>query len=348
MPNVSNPARSKRLMLIFLAFVVLVIGGIVCTMLLAPSESGVMVPTAGSGNLSFGGHMGAHKDLIYYRAPDGGLRMRDLTTGKETDVSGGDCSFINVGDEWVTFLRDGDIMRLLLGHAIEPQTIVSGEQCRGLSVNGPWIYYTDGQGAMWKLNPETDKKIPLGNSLAIDQFTVDNRRVVFLSGGTLYHMQTDGADLQRVGGERVERFLYTNDSVYYWEDGRIRRIYSLVGKLDDSKLYFGEIDAAVFNFEVVQDGSKLYYAGEEGIVELLLQTPVQASEKKTVLSDATDVVSLYLAEGAIYYFDSQGQFHSVDLDADEEEEDDSPSIPSGESGASASKSQSAMSVPSAG
>ena len=62
----------------------------------------------------------------------------------------------------------------------------------------------------------------------------------------------------------------------------------------------------------MQDGSKLYYAGEEGIVELLLQTPVQASEQKTVLCPDTDVASLYLTDGMIYYFDSQGILHELD------------------------------------
>ena len=133
----------------------------------------------------------------------------------------------------------------------------------------------------------------------------------FFSGGTIYHMQTDGDDLRTAAGERVERFLYTNDSLYYYEDGVIRRINSLIGGLEDD-LYFGEIPAAVFNFEVVQDGSKLYYANEEGIVELLLQTPVQASEQKTLLSTDTDVTSLYLAGDMIYYFDASGDLHELD------------------------------------
>lgn len=299
-------------MWIFLIFVLLVFAGIAAGMMLVPFESGVLVPTADSGNLSFGGHLGVCNDLIYFRTPEGGLSMKDAQTGKITEVCDGDCSYLNVGEEWVYFVRNGDIVRLPLGNVIEPQVIVGGEGCQGLSVNGPWIYYTDSKGYMSKLRTDGSKKISLQNELPIEQFTVDNRRVVFLSGGAIYHMQTDGTDLRTVAGERIERFLYTNDSLYYYEDGVIRRIYSLIGGLDEGNLYFGEIPAKIFNFEIVQDGSKLYYAGEEGIVELLLQTPVQASEQKTVLSTATDVASLYLAEDMIYYFDSSGVMHELD------------------------------------
>ena len=306
-----DATSSKRLMWVFLAFVLLVMVGIAAGMIFVPFESGTLVPTSDSGNLSFGGYLGVRNDLIYYRAPDGSLAMKDAQTGSVTAVCDGDCSYLNVGEEWVYFIRNGDIVRVPLGNVVEPQVIVGGEGCRGLSVNGPWIYYTDAQGRMSKLRTDGSKKTSLNNELPIEQFTVDNRRVVFLSGGTIYHMQTDGADLRTAAGERVERFLYTNDSLYYYEDGVIRRIYSLVGRLDDD-LYFGEIPAAVFNFEVVQDGSKLYYANEEGIVELLLQTPVQASEQKTLLSTDTDVTSLYLAGDMIYYFDASGELHELD------------------------------------
>lgn len=308
----SNSPTSNRLMWIFLIFVLLIIAGIVAAMMLTPYESGVLMPTAGSGNLSFGGHLGVQNDLLYFCDPEGGLSMKDTQTGKVTAVCDGDCSFINAGEEWVYFLRDGDIVRLPLGNVVEPQVIVSGEDCQGLSVNGPWMYYTDGQGRMFKLRTDGSKKIALENELPIEQFTVDNRRVVFLSDGAIYSMLTDGSEVTAVAGERVERFLYINDSLYYYEDGVIRRIYSLIGDLDDSELYFSQIAAKVFNFEVVQDGSKLYYASEEGIVELLLQSRLQASEQKTLLSTDTDVVSLYLAEDMIYYFDSQGVLHELD------------------------------------
>lgn len=308
----TNPPASKRLMWIFLAFVVLMIAGISAVTMLLPYESGVLMPAAGSGNLSFGGHLGAHNDLLYFRTPEGGLSMKDTQTNQVTPICDGDCSFINAGDEWVYLIRNGDIVRLPLGNAVEPQIVVGGEQCRGLSVNGPWIYYTDGQGRMFKLRTDGSKKTALGNTLPMEQFTVDNRRVVFLSDGVIYAMLTDGTGLTTVAGERAERFLYTNDSLYYYEDGVIRRVCSLVGALDEGNLYFTSIPAKVFNFEVVQDGSKLYYAGEEGIVELLLQTPVQASEQKTVLCPDTDVASLYLTKDMIYYFDAQGVLHELD------------------------------------
>ena len=303
---------SKKLMMGFLIFLAVVLVGIAAAMLLIPYESGILTPAAGSGNLSFGGEVGVKNDLLYYRTPEGGLAMKDQKTKQVTPLCDGDCRFINVGDDWVYFVRNGDIVRLPLGNAVEPQPVVTGQNCRGLSVNGPWFYYTDGQGTMFKFSKERGETVALNNTHPIDQFTVDNRRILFLSGGTLYSMLTDGTEVEKVTEGGIERFLYTADSLYYTKDGAIHRIYSLLGNLDDTNLPFTPVPATVFNFEVVQDGSKLYYATEEGIVEHLLLSPMQSSEKKTLLSNDTDVQSLYLAGGMIYYFDSQGQLHELD------------------------------------
>ena len=130
-----DATSSNRLMWVFLAFVLLVIVGIAAGIIFVPFESGTLVPTSDSGNLSFGGYLGVRNDLIYYRTPDGSLAMKDAQTGSVTAVCDGDCSYLNVGEEWVYFIRNGDIVRVPLGNVVEPQVIVGGEErCRGLSV----------------------------------------------------------------------------------------------------------------------------------------------------------------------------------------------------------------------
>ena len=304
-----KPARLPAL--VFVALVALIGLGMLWAIVSTPYDSGVLAGAALSGNNQYGGAVTATNDYLFYVA-DGGIQRVDRGTGERQTVYTGPASYLNAYDGWLYFVADGRIVRMAyyggLGSFVGACDSVSM-----LSVNGLWLYYTDGAGALYKVRADGRQTTCLtGPDVTVKAFEAANRIVVFTDGKTLYRMKTDGADRQVLAEGPVERMLYTLDDVYYAAGGAVNRLQSVeAGRPDGTS--FSPLQADLFTFTTTQKGRGMVYYYANGALRLrLLQSGEDPLEEESTVLAVDRPRDLYVIGTDLLFHTADGTLMRVD------------------------------------
>lgn len=306
--------KTNGLILAFLLFAVIVTGVMVLTLLFAPFDSGTLYPGNTSANLNYGGWVAQEDTLLYYRNQAGGITLIDSEQNSEQVIYEGDCSYFNIVDEWLYFIDRGQIVRMPLT-GFTTQKVQTATPVARMSVNGDWIYYTDQNGILYKMKNDSSQQRQLSpEGSVVGRFTVDNRLIVFEDQNGISRMATDGSAITPVVEGTVDMFLYTNDSLYYSQNGQILRIFSVQKADSGSSIPYDPPKATVFNYTLNSTESLLYYQAQDGIYRISLATPVLSATKPSKLCSETNAQAIYLTDDRIYYIDDAGELYSMALD----------------------------------
>ena len=317
--NMPKNTKGRWLTLVFLAFLVIVFAVIISVMLNGPMDPG-MVPGNTSANLNYGGNLLESENIVYFCKQDG-VYQRNFEDNTQTKIYDGTCSSLNIMEGWLYFICNGDIVRVPPVKLTDYQgeTIVEGKNCQRISVNGSWIFYTDAQGVLYKVMVDGSNNQQISQEgTAVIRFTVDGKIVVFQTQQGIYHMLTDGSGVQPLVEQPCGMFVYTADSLYYEQDGKVERIYSAVGGADGSQIAYEPRESKVFSYQVSGTESLLYYLADDGGIYVeSLETLTLKGEEPQKLCDMPDTQAIYLADRQIYLQDSSGDFYHMNFDGTE-------------------------------
>lgn len=311
MENKNNERAARRLSLIFVAVLVLVLGGILACIIATPYDSGVLMGASLSGNNQYGGLATASNDYFFY-VQDGRIMRQNWEDGETQSIYEGRVSHLNAYDGWLYFVQDGRIMRTAYYGGSSTQ-IGTADRVTAMSVNGLWIYYLDEQGVLSKVRSDGKKQSALTDgSVRFTAFEAANRIILATDGTTVYRMKTDGTECtELVRGHHITRMVYTLDSLYYCDDGAVLQIKSVKAGQDDGTQY-GGLQADIFTYDTDSNGrGQLFYVKGDELRVRKLQSVENAEEEDVLLVKADHVTDLYSSHGDLYYHDAAGKLYWV-------------------------------------
>lgn len=317
MERENKEMNARRLSLWFVIIIGIIIIGIVTCIAAVPYDSGVLAGANLSGNNQYGGQVVATNDYIFYAAKQGIFRQ-DRATGESQQVYEGSASFLNPYDGWLYFIEQGRIMRTAYyGGLTEP--IGTSQGVTAMSVNGLWIYYTDEQGILYKIRSDGKKQCTLTDgTIPVKAFEAANRIILFTDGASIYRMKTDGSkQTVLVKGQNITRMLYTLDTLFYCDEGKVLQIKSVEAGRDDGTQYAG-LEAAVFTYNTNADGrGQLFYVREQELRVRKLESVEDKKEEDLLLTSVPSITDLYAIGSDLYYHDAQGQLYHVTIGTSE-------------------------------
>lgn len=222
-------------------------------LLRAPFSGGNLSVSGYCGNLSMGGAVTDYRGEVYYAGTDGLYSVNE--NGSSTKVADGKISHVNVEKNRVYYLCDGKPTVLKNMVAVVRLSEVS---CRQMSVNGSWIYYTDMQGKLYKMNTDGGDLRRVGEVTVGGTFAVDAGYVYYTDAQGLWKIRTNGLSETRVllTKDCTSFFAYDRYVIYYQgTDG----VYSM--NADDGGTPLKRADSDFFNYA----GGKLVYGAEDGL-----------------------------------------------------------------------------------
>ena len=306
----NDRSNAKKTAALLVALAVIVLAAIIGAMAVIPYDPGTLAPATLSSNLSYGGLVTETDDYIFFRQKNGNMGRISKENGEAKTVFEGDVSSLNPLDGFIYFIDGGEIKKTpYYGTVSESVGLTTG--CKKMSLNGNWIYFIDSDRYLYKMRADGKelKKISEG---CIEDFTADNRIVVYSDLNGLHKMASDGTDPVTLVSGKIDRFCYTLDDIYYLQDGTIRKIPAVVSGMDVG-LEYTETTGSAFAFTTDSSGRGiLFYADGAGrLHQKSLESERERSEEDTLLCDAAEAVDLYYAGGNLYFHNGENTLFCV-------------------------------------
>lgn len=306
----NDQTKAKKTSAVFVALAVIIVAAMVAAMVIIPYDPGTLAPATLSSNLCYGGNVTETDDYVFFRQRNGNLGRLSRENGEIKTVFEGDVSCLNPLDGFIYFIDGGDIKKTTYyGTVSESIGIMTG--CRKMSLNGNWIYFIGQDFYLYKMRFDGNdlKKISDG---CIEDFTADNRIVVYSDQNGLHKMASDGTKKATLVDRKVDRFCYTLDDIYYSLDGKISKIPAIVSGVDVG-LKFSATDGTLFSLTTSSDGrGMLFYINGAGeLHQKMLESERERSEEDTLLCSAPEAVDLYYAAGSLFFHNGAGDLFCV-------------------------------------
>lgn len=312
----NDQTKAKKTAALFVGMAVIVMSVIIGIILYIPYDPGTLAPATLSSNLFYKGYVTETDDYVFVRMKNGDLGRISRESGTTAVIYEGDVSYINPLDGFVYFIDGGQIKKTPFYGAIS-ETVGDVTDCRKMSLNGNWIYFVGGDFYLYKMRTDGKMLKKLSDG-CINDFTADNRVVVYSDLNGIHKIATDGSKKTTLLDRQVDSFCYTLDDLYYSVDRKICKIPSVVSGVDVG-LKFTEISGSIFAFTTDNSGRGMifYIDGEGYIHQRSLESERERSEEDVTLCQAPKATDLYYAGGQLYFHDENDILYSVTINGEQ-------------------------------
>jgi len=225
-------------------------------------------------------------DFIYYSSLDGLFRMR-IDSNKVTKLDDGDIKNINVVGEWIYYVKstDDNTSSGIITHFDLYRMTINGNKkdiiiknAHNVNIVDDRIFYISGYGLTGKSEINNNK------SLIVSDLSGNNKKVII--------------------DNDVDSMVLYDNYIYYVKNNDMF-IYDL--KKDENIPFIENIGLPY----IINNNSIIYY---DKNVKQIKQINCETKNIKIIISDVTNIVSLYSFDNILYYTDGNTHLYAYYLD----------------------------------